>query len=503
MKALDLGAHDGYVGAYILDQWEGNGLVIDGVELNAEACRRARLRLNGEVKQGAAEDAPTLFEPGTYDAVYAFELIEHVPDIDDLLYACERMLKPGGLVFLSTPDGTFGTGQNPHHLRALRSIDLAEIVRRRGRLDNMAVGGDGITVCSYSPAKKARGELAIFLGPGWEGWGPQDIVTKGLGGSETAAVRLALALSQIGWVVTVYGETDPQGAFKDVVFRHHTAFDPTVRRDVVISSRMPEIFDRLVNAEHRLLWLHDTDCADRLTPERAAKIDDVLVLSQWHRDHVAQMYPFLGQKVKLIRNGLHLKMYKPQPWESRADRVVYSSSPDRGLDLLLEWWPLVREKVPNAELHFAYADVYNAVAAQNPALAAFRSRVAQLVKKTEGAVAHGSLSQPALADLMAGSKVWAHPSFASLQGVPFNETFCIGAAEAQASGCEVVAANWGGLPEIVRNGRLVGPDSTGRPVKTDFVHALVEALTGDGPPETNVDDLSWDGVAEMIDDIVA
>jgi hypothetical protein len=55
----------------------------------------------------------------------------------------------------------------------------------------------------------------------------------------------------------------------------------------------------------------------------------------------------------------------------------------------------------------------------------------------------------------------------------------------------------------VRNGRLVGPDSTGRPVKTDFVHALVEALTGDGPPETNVDDLSWDGVAEMIDDIVA
>jgi hypothetical protein len=43
------------------------------------------------------------------------------------------MVKPGGRVFLSTPDGTFGTGGNPHHLHAYRTVDFMDIVRHRGR----------------------------------------------------------------------------------------------------------------------------------------------------------------------------------------------------------------------------------------------------------------------------------------------------------------------------------------------------------------------------------
>jgi hypothetical protein len=36
--------------------------------------------------------------------------------------------------------------------------------------------------------------------------------------------------------------------------------------------------------------------------------------------------------------------------------ALYTSSPDRGLDFLLELWPRVREQVPDAELHCAYAN---------------------------------------------------------------------------------------------------------------------------------------------------
>jgi hypothetical protein len=232
------------------------------------------------------------------------------------------MIRPGGLVILTTPDGTFGAGNNPHHLRVLRSIDLAELLRRRGELHRMAVGVDGLTLAAYRPAAR-RGELAIHTGAGWMRWAPQDIDTRGLGGSETAAVRLADALAELGWVVTVYGDVE-QGCHGQVVYRHVECFDPLTPRDVLISSRQPEIFDRPVNARVKVLWAHDTDFGNRLTPARAKHIDHVLVLSKWHRQHVAQLYPFLDEvvvtdddghdvgltsKIVTTRNGINLDYF--------------------------------------------------------------------------------------------------------------------------------------------------------------------------------------------------
>src|SRR4051812_6843076 len=124
LRILDLGGHDGYVSAYVIDQLTGDGtqLHVDGVELNPKACEIANRRLaergiTGTFKQGLAEQAPELFDVGTYDAVVAFELIEHVIDMAGFLQAAEAMTKVGGRVYVSTPDGCFGSGQNPNHLR--------------------------------------------------------------------------------------------------------------------------------------------------------------------------------------------------------------------------------------------------------------------------------------------------------------------------------------------------------------------------------------------------
>ena len=65
--------------------------------------------------------------------------------------------------------------------------------------------------------------------------------------------------------MTVYGDVE-QGCFRDVTFREASAFDPTERRELLIASRLPEVADWPLNAEHIALWLHDTDCGERLTP---------------------------------------------------------------------------------------------------------------------------------------------------------------------------------------------------------------------------------------------
>jgi glycosyltransferase involved in cell wall biosynthesis len=507
VRILDIGAHDGYISRWLADQFPD--ATIDGLELHppAVAAFNRRMQGRGVCRQGSAQDAPVLFDPESYDAVVLFEVIEHVPDVDELLQACEAMVRPGGLVFVSTPDGTFGAGRNHQHLRALRAVDLADILRRRGRLVDMQVHA-GVTVASYRPQPRLTTRLlpdiAIYTGPGLP-WSPLDIEHKGLGGSETAAVRLAEKLSEIGWVVTVYGETE-DCCWRDVIFRHWRVFDPMEPRQAVIASRMPEILDRPIRARHKLLWLHDTDCDDRLTPKRAEQLDYVLTLSRWHTRHVARKYPFIRHKLVQTRNGLSHDYFDGEQPE-RAQRVVFTSSPDRGLDVLLELWPRIRKKAPNAELAFACSPFYDQVADVNPYIAEHRARIREL-EQQPGVERLGHLTQPEVAQLLRSSMVWAHPSWSTPTDAPFHETSCIAAMEAQAAGCVAVASNWGALSETVRIGRLIdGPAK--KKWRDAFVRELVDALTN---PETQtwaqaegpraVAELGWQGVAVHVAGLV-
>lgn len=188
----------------------------------------------------------------------------------------------------------------------------------------------------------------------------------------------------------------------------------------------------------------------------------------------------------------------------RAQRVVYTSSPDRGLDILLELWPQIREQVPEAVFSFAYSPVYFRVAEQVPELAAFRERVDELADQ-DGCQPLGSLSQPEVARLMCESLVWAAPSWSTPSGEAFHETYCIGAVEAQAAGCLVVASDWGALSETVKVGRLVNSDPPNERWRDAFVEHIVDGLRNTATQEwaqregpKAVEGLGWDGVGEMV-----
>jgi SAM-dependent methyltransferase len=307
LRVLDVGCSDAAIALWLARQLDGTPLHVDGLDLDPNMVVKAQQRANeqglpGVFKYGSALDAATLFEPGTYDVVVGFEILEHVPEVEPFLDALEAMVKPGGLVMLSTPDGVFGEGSNEHHLRVYRAVDLADLLRRRGQLVNMAVGSDAVAVASYRPGPR-KDDIAIYLGACWNRWSPTDIETRGLGGSETAAVRLAEALSALGFVVTVYGDCAEMCRL-DVIYRHYSAFDPLDRRGALICSRIPEVGDRPIAAATRLLWCHDVDFGDRLTAGRLERFDYILGLSRWHVDHLKGRYPYAADKVLQTRNGI-------------------------------------------------------------------------------------------------------------------------------------------------------------------------------------------------------
>lgn len=470
LRVLDVGCHDGFVGRFVADRLGQAGVTVelDGVEPHPAFAQAARERGYRTVHESTMEEAP--IPAGTYDAVVAYEVWEHARDPDRLLAACEQALKPDGRIYLSTPEGAFGAGSNPHHLRAVKGTDFFDVAARRGLVESFHAGQDGVNAVAYRPVLRT-GTCAILCPGAWERWHPADMTTRGLGGSETAAARLADALTGLGWHVTLYGNVQT-GGWRSVTLRHTDTFDPMDPVDLLLVQRTAGPFASHNRAARTALWAHDTDFGP-LSAQEADRIDHVLCLSRWHERHLADSYPLVADRIARVRNGIDpaVAAAARQAAKPRQARVVYSSSPDRGLDTLLNVWPRVRDAVPDAELACCYADVYNAVADQDPAVAAHREQLRERIAATDGVTSLGSLPQTGLALLMAESAVWAHPSMTPTG--PFMETSCIGAMEAQAAGCLVVASGWGALPETVQVGRLVddGDDWEGR-----FADQLIEAL---------------------------
>jgi SAM-dependent methyltransferase len=73
-----------------------------GLEVSLPAVEHVR-SMGFEVVHGELRQAP--FEPGTFDVVTIVEVLEHVPDPVELLRSAATLLRPGGLLWATTPHG--------------------------------------------------------------------------------------------------------------------------------------------------------------------------------------------------------------------------------------------------------------------------------------------------------------------------------------------------------------------------------------------------------------
>ena len=541
LRILDLSCNDGWMLANLAEAGYGVDGALHGVEMNDDAASRAAKRVKGwpaaEVEHGNLFDVggSKIFTNERYDAVVCFETIEHVPDPRALIEHMTKLVAPGGRIYVSTPAGAFENGNLPNwhvveqkgHLRAMRAQELAGLLCEVGIARGFDVD-QGVMVGSAEVMPR-RGKVIFYAG-GVEA-SPEAIVTTGQGGSETALCKMAEEFARARWDVRVYAGSGGgvRGDHISVDEQRHDGgqvlylpagdWDPGEACDLFVCSRMPEAFDRTIAAETRALWLHDADYGDRLTATRAARATHVIVLSRFQRKLLIERYPFLGDHdgLTISRNAIEPSFFPKKLKTARKPWAVYSSSPDRGLDVLLELWPEIYKRAKAAgvrkpELHHTYAPVYRQFVASGafPHLAPFHARLQELEAAAgPGVVAHEAMNQKDLAELFSKAAAWAYPSWHSSGAVPFPEISCISAMEAQAGGAIPVYLEYGALTETVNEGLGVPLMTAGDPPRLStawreqFCDLVVVALAGseecDAIRTYNRDCMTgagWDRVAE-------
>jgi ubiquinone/menaquinone biosynthesis C-methylase UbiE len=126
---LDLACGEGY-GAALLAQVAKS---VTGVDLDNATILKARLKYkvaNLQFVIGKAESIP--IEDGLFDVVTCFETLEHSAHHQQIIGELKRMLKPGGLLILSTPEKknySDLTGyKNPYHIAELYETELKQLL---------------------------------------------------------------------------------------------------------------------------------------------------------------------------------------------------------------------------------------------------------------------------------------------------------------------------------------------------------------------------------------
>lgn len=79
------------------------GLDVHGMDLIPEPVEYVKTELGVPAVCTDMAGLPRAFEPGSFDLLTAFQVIEHVPDVSEMIASCHALLKPGGWVVITTP----------------------------------------------------------------------------------------------------------------------------------------------------------------------------------------------------------------------------------------------------------------------------------------------------------------------------------------------------------------------------------------------------------------
>lgn len=294
-----------------------------------------------------------------------------------------------------------------------------------------------------------------FIDPTRGEYTPETPRRQPLGGSQSALCYLAEALAAAGLAVTMVNGTRaavtvrgvrclPIASIRleDLRDFHVVVFLNGCDRELLLRLRA-----KLGGGCKLILWTqHAIDqpvVANLAEADVRDCLDGIAFVSRWQMDGYLNAFPFDPKRCRVMRNGIapafanlfgrDVDILAAKPW---PPVLTYASTPFRGLDVLLDSFPLIRAAIPGTRLRVCSSlEGYQVSAEQDPYTALY-----QRCRETEGVEYLGGLGQVELAGVMREATCLAYLN-------RFAETSCIAVLEALAAGCLVVSSRLGALPE--------------------------------------------------------
>jgi glycosyltransferase involved in cell wall biosynthesis len=322
-------------------------------------------------------------------------------------------------------------------------------------------------------------------------WDDEMHEKQGLGGSETAAVELAEFWQQTtGRQVVIFNNRKARHTSKSGV-----SYRPVSELPAYLGAFKPFIHiawrhaTRITNAPS-FIWCHDL-----FTPgaERQEAYDKIICLSEFHRGYVKALQNIPEEKVVLMRNGIEPKHFR-QVAEKNPNKIIFPSSPDRGLDRAIE---IVKRARAATGRDLELCVFYGFENMRAMGMGEMADRLQALMDANPWVKYHGNVKKDVLAKHFMESAVWVYPA-------DFIETFCITALESMAGGCYALIRNFGGVVDTARPfaekgmAEIIDCDASTSEELDLWAAKLSEAIVGEKWRNVKVDaeKLSWKAVAD-------
>ena len=287
--------------------------------------------------------------------------------------------------------------------------------------------------------------LCVFVIPGgFNKWTGRDILTKGMGGSETYVVEMSRYIQLSGdFQVIVFCDCETADVFEDVEYRPLEEYFAFVHYNYIhtcIISRYSEFLPVALDGQTENVYLvvHDLTLTGKIVL-KSEKLKNVFCLTDWHYNYFLSHYPHLKDITVVLGHGINIKSYLLL--DKIPYKFIYSSMPNRGLLPLLIMWSKIHAIEPSATLHI-YCDINTKYILDTcPELIQTIKHHLDFLKNSN-VFYHGWVDKKTLQNSWKTADVWFYPC-------TYMETFCLTALEAAASRTLAVTTDLAGLQTTV------------------------------------------------------
>lgn len=261
---------------------------------------------------------------------------------------------------------------------------------------------------------------------------------KGMGGSETALIEVSRHLrNKTKKDVIIF-----QDRTEEMIAPSGVKYLPLRELKPYFSKHRPRMHvawrhNVRVTAAPTYLWCHDLYTP---TCEMVENFDRMFVLSEFHKNYVQGMQGINPEKLILTRNGLNPEKFEFEKKTKNKNKIVWMSSPDRGLERCIKVCDIIREQMPDIELHVYYG--IEGLYKYGPKMSDLADKLKRMMEERPWVKYHGFTEQKKMYRDVSDAVLWLHPC-------DFIETFCITAIEMLALGVYPVTRKLGALANVL------------------------------------------------------